>query len=789
MRLRDAEYELTKLTQSQHKTEAELHSKIIELESQLGVSPSSGGTIGVMKERSKMVEELEQKLSGYETQFIDMKETETRLHFELGDLKRQNDELKFKLENCTFSTYDTNHKLAAEDAKELEQKIGEDVRPSTLELFTSSPSKFLPNTEESDESEMYDNISSLSGRQERRTLSIRSTGKMNTPEKGNLRNNKYYKKYLKYKSAADDLRIQIQETKDRAIASLVEKEKKLMKLTQEFEAKEKKFKKTIEDLKAEKDQLSLCGSSKTLKHSFTSSPFSPENQDQKDDDFSNRMYESTEKYLKQKLQDLRAERDNSVKKLNLDFQALMAKYEDDVGYYKDLVATLQGRPTVTPQFKEDNSTPKSSGVNDKIIAELRENEEHYMKNEDGFKRKIGELEEKLLDYERLLEDKNSRSLVDLEGEDNGEEDFGLRVQAYEEQANSLKTALEEKELELEAKSNDFAVCLDRLEELQQRFDKLETQNEEMKSELKTATENTKKYQEAHIADVTAFEKEFKEKKEWYDSTISSLKIEIKNKDTVIKNLTEQLGDDDDFDDSNQDNPFLKTVSSEFEDNSLFDELGGDTGGRSFSICPNKYKSIAKQLKKRLSLAEAKYLKLRTELKSVLDEKATLELKSEIAEKELSTYKKQIEEMKQTHEKEVRSIQHQTRAAFAELQNLRKNNIKNSSVLEEEVQKLKEKCRGMEREVEEAKKGREELIEKNIKWAQEHNEQREEIIKIEQTAIDAKLHVANLWSLNDKLKFTLNEKNKEISKLKYYIQKYKIELPKVVRKQGSEALGD
>lgn len=182
MRLRDAEYDLTKLTQSHHKTEAELHSKIIELESQLGISPSSGGKNCALKERTKIIEELEQKLSSYEIQFIEMKEVEASLHFELSELKRQNDELRFKLKNGTFSTSNPTQKLAVNDIKELKQKIGEDTRPNTLEFVTPLPSKFLPNTEESDGSEIYGDISNLSDKKERRTLSTKSTGKIITSE-------------------------------------------------------------------------------------------------------------------------------------------------------------------------------------------------------------------------------------------------------------------------------------------------------------------------------------------------------------------------------------------------------------------------------------------------------------------------------------------------------------------------------------------------------------------------------------------------------------------------------
>lgn len=64
--------------------------------------------------------------------------------------------------------------------------------------------------------------------QEDNKLLLNSKSKITEPLKNvkfALKNNKYYKKYLKYKTLANDLHKQNQSVKDKAIASLVEKEK------------------------------------------------------------------------------------------------------------------------------------------------------------------------------------------------------------------------------------------------------------------------------------------------------------------------------------------------------------------------------------------------------------------------------------------------------------------------------------------------------------------------------------------------------------------------------------
>lgn len=86
-------------------------------------------------------------------------------------------------------------------------------------------------------------------------------------------------------------------------------------------------------------------------------------------------------------------------------------------------------------------------------------------------------------------------------------------------------------------------------------------------------------------------------------------------------------------------------------------------------------------------------------------------------------------------------------------------------LEQELLKIREKCLQHEETIDYLKKNNheEDLMEKNVKWAQENNDLRSELIKIEQTAIEGKVIIANLASVNDQLKHIIQEKNKEMSR--------------------------
>lgn len=90
----------------------------------------------------------------------------------------------------------------------------------------------------------------------------------------------------------------------------------------------------------------------------------------------------------------------------MSYQALSAKYEDDVGYYKNMLGNMP-RQTIDIPVMEGNwntSTPKSN-ANDRIISELRENEKHYLEKELKYRSKIKDLEDKLSDVTKMIEEK------------------------------------------------------------------------------------------------------------------------------------------------------------------------------------------------------------------------------------------------------------------------------------------------------------------------------------------------------------------------------------------------
>lgn len=316
---------------------------------------------------------------------------------------------------------------------------------------------------------------------------------------------------------------------------------------------------------------------------------------------------------------------------------------------------------------------------------------------------------------------------------------------------------------------------------------LETRNEDLDKKLKLANNQIVEWKQRFEETSKSLEKELKETKEEYEAIVVSLRKEVNSKDGIIKSLTEQLGDDEDFIELNDSgaNPFgISGQGSDLDDASLFEELGGDTGGRSHSLCPQNYKGLAKRLKKRLLFLEGKWYQYKAEKKTLIEEKTTLDSQLSIVQKELAKYKQQAVETKQLHEKEIKSLQNQTIAAFAELQKLKKSSLTTVSTHDEEFKKMKEKQSILERDLEQLKRENDDLLIKNMNWAQENNELMSELSKTEQIAIDSKLHVANIASANDKLMFKINELNKdikekikEIQKLKYYINKYKIELPK------------
>lgn len=117
----------------------------------------------------------------------------------------------------------------------------------------------------------------------------------------------------------------------------------------------------------------------------------------------------------------------------------------------------------------------------------------------------------------------------------------------------------------------------------------------------------------------------------------------------------------------------------------------------------------------------------------------------------------------------------------------KKSEKKEETLGQELLKIREKWIQHEATIDDLKKNNheEDLMQKNVKWAQENNELRSELVKIEQTAIEGKVIIANLASLNDQLKHVIQEKNKEITRWNYYIKKYKIDLPKRTKEQKDQ----
>ena len=124
------------------------------------------------------------------------------------------------------------------------------------------------------------------------------------------------------------------------------------------------------------------------------------------DELSTKISKSNENYLKQKLFEIKIDKENTVKRLNFDFQALKTKYNEDMEYYKTLLSQ-QTRDSVAEDDFEGGLSPQKSLMMNKIIDELRENEEHYIKDELNYKLKIAELESKVIDYEEALYEKEN----------------------------------------------------------------------------------------------------------------------------------------------------------------------------------------------------------------------------------------------------------------------------------------------------------------------------------------------------------------------------------------------
>ena len=99
-----------------------------------------------------------------------------------------------------------------------------------------------------------------------------------------------------------------------------------------------------------------------------------------------------------RLERLRLKGTIQLNKLNLDFQALMSKYEDDITYYKETIDNIprQTIDSVGPEFLEKNA----NSLNDQVIEEMKENEEFYLKKQKEYQNTISELQDKVMELEK-----------------------------------------------------------------------------------------------------------------------------------------------------------------------------------------------------------------------------------------------------------------------------------------------------------------------------------------------------------------------------------------------------
>lgn len=82
-----------------------------------------------------------------------------------------------------------------------------------------------------------------------------------------------------------------------------------------------------------------------------------------------------------------------------------------------------------------------------------------------------------------------------------------------------------------------------------------------------------------------------------------------------------------------------------------------------------------------------------------------------------------------------------------------------------------------------------MYEKNIKWAQENNKLSEELLHVQQVAIESKMQNAQIRAENDRLNLKLKHKEKEISKYQAFLKKLKTEPSSKNSKKKQEAIGD
>lgn len=157
----------------------------------------------------------------------------------------------------------------------------------------------------------------------------------------------------------------------------------------------------------------------------------------------------------------------------MDYQALMTKYEEDVAYYKELVTRQQERSSVDIYSLSESPSPVM--MNQRMMQELKESEENYIKQQKEYQAYIRELESKISTLEEEAHAQNSSYSVVFEDSKDPDEDIRIQIQSLEEQVSGMKEALEsvEKELEetreeLSIKSFDFDRLTNSYEEIMEK---------------------------------------------------------------------------------------------------------------------------------------------------------------------------------------------------------------------------------------------------------------------------------------------------------------------------------
>ena len=573
---------MARLAQEHHKKEASLNYKIIELESSAKEDWSFNSNL-----ESDIIEELKLKLKAYETEWLWLRESEEKVRLELSLLKIKNSEMNTKLtrnfDENNLKSFNPNkiEENNSSNSSEFEHKHSEVINNfNKLEKWDESVNSAM--------SEDYNNI------YDSKINNLNCKSKL-SPE--NSKKNKYYKKYIQYKTLASELQTKIQETKDRAIKSLVEKEKGFMKQKQEWKIVEnaykrenEKLKKKIKEIKYRKNQHSGFGIEKK--------------------EFSTLMIDSKDDYLKDEIREIKAERENIIKKLNLDYQALLSKYEDDIGYYKEMAENppRQSVDSIGPEFLQD----QSMNLQNQIIKEMKENEEYYLVKQKELQEKIIELEKKIHEYEQNSERKEDNQISLSEALNNKclIENLKSQIKSLEEEVGNLKKIWNTQEIQIEQFEKDLGLEEQKFYNLQEKYEILENKFIKSEKQLKIISSELNNEREQYKNTIMDMEKEWVNNKDNYEDTIHRLKINIKSKEAALLTMNEQLGEDD-FRDLSETDPFAISSDAWMTDGSLFDELGESTG-RSFSIMPKSFKNLAKRLKRRLGLVEERFEKIKKE---------------------------------------------------------------------------------------------------------------------------------------------------------------------------------